>query len=170
MANGSARRPYDREYALAACEAMYCGMTLKEFCKIQQQDNPDFPAPQTIRDWYVSNAGGEFGSLYAQARRAQADHWADECVEIAENSSNDWMDRRCADGTISTKVNHECVQRSKLRVDVRKWLLSKLHPDVYAERFVHQTLGANGLPVDPPSAVTTIDLSAALKGWKPKGE
>ena len=90
--------------------------------------------------------------------------------ESPRTGRNDWFKRRIADGTISTKVNHECVQRSKLRVDVRKWLLSKLHPDGTRNDFVHQTLGANGQPVDPPGTITAIDLSAALKGWRPKGE
>ena len=49
----------------------------------------------------------------------------------------------------------------------RKWLLSKLCPE-FADRVQHQQLGANGQPVDPPSAVSPIDLSSALKGWKPK--
>ena len=78
------------------------------------------------------------------------------------------MERRRINGDIIRTVDRECVQRSKLRVDTRKWLLSKLHPDIYAERVQHQQLGANGQPVDPPSNVQPIDLSIALKGWKPK--
>ena len=68
----------------------------------------------------------------------------------------------------SSTVDSECVQRSKLRCDTRKWLLSKLHPEIYGDRVQHQQLGANGMPVDPPSAVQPIDLSIALKGWRPK--
>ena len=48
------------------------------------------------------------------------------------------MERRRINGDIIRTVNSECVQRSKLRVDTRKWLLSKLHPDIYAERVQHQ--------------------------------
>jgi hypothetical protein len=79
------------------------------------------------------------------------------------------MDRRRKDGSLIAKVDNECVQRSKLRIEARKWLLSKLHPDVYAERFIHQTLGADGKPIDPPSSMQ-IDLAIAIKGWKAKGE
>jgi hypothetical protein len=158
--------PYNEEYAAIALNALHDGITLRECCRTQQKTNPRFPNPSVIYAWATDNTAG-FASRYAHARRAQALHWAEEIVEIAEDGTNDYIERRKLDGTIVKIVDSECVQRSKLRVDTRKWLLSKLCPE-FADRVQHQTLGANGVPVDPPSAVAPIDLSIALRGWKPK--
>jgi hypothetical protein len=158
---------FNADHAQSALRALHDGITLREHCRTMQKADPDYPSPSTIYAWASSNAGG-FYEQYAIARRAQAHHWAEDIIQIAEDGTNDWMERRRANGELAKSVDSECVQRSKLRVDTRRWLLSKLHPDIYADRVQHQQLGANGQPVDPPSAVNPIDLSAALKGWKPK--
>ena len=61
---------------------------------------------------------------------AQADYLAEEILEIADDGKNDWVERQ--DG--SAAVNNEAVQRSRLRVDARKWLMSKLMPKKYGEK------------------------------------
>lgn len=157
---------YDEDYAVEVLKAMHDGLTLREFCRVRQTSDPHFPSPSCFYAWATENIRG-FASRYASARRAQCQHWAEEILEISEDGRNDWMERRRLDGTIIKTVDSECVQRSKLRVDTRKWLLSKLCPE-FADRVQHQQLGANGMPVDPPSAVQPIDLSVALKGWRPK--
>lgn len=159
---------YNAEYAEIALTALTNGITLRECCRMEQQKNPHFPGPATFYAWACNGTGGDFSLRYANARRALAIHWAEDIIEISEDGKNDWKERRRANGEIVSTVDAEAVQRSKLRVDTRKWLLSKLHPEVYGDRVQHQQLGANGLPVDPPSAVQPIDLSIALKGWKPK--
>ena len=54
-------------------------------------------------------------------------------MDIADDGSNDWMDRETARGTIRV-VDPECVARSKLRVDTRIWELSKMLPKVYGKQ------------------------------------
>lgn len=159
--------PYNEEYASLALAALHDGLTLREFCRMQQKIDPDFPQPSAFYAWSTYNIRG-YADRYAKARAAQAQHWAEDIIEISENGTNDWMQRRLADGTITHIVNKECVSRSKLRVDTRRWLLSKLVP-AFADKVQHQTLGADGRPVDPPSNVSPIELSAMLKQWKPKG-
>jgi hypothetical protein len=158
---------FNATHAASALRALHDGITLREHCRTMRQTDPSYPIPSTIYAWATANAGG-FSLPYAVARRAQAHHWAEDIIEIAENSTNDWIERRRLNGEIIRTVDNECVQRSKLRCDTRKWLLAKLHPDIYGDRVQHQQLGANGLPVDPPSNVQPIDLSIALKGWRPK--
>ena len=158
--------PYNEDYATDVLKALHDGLTMREFCRVKQMSDPHFPNPSTFYAWATENVRG-YAARYATARRAQAQHWAEEILEISEDGHNDWMERRRLDGTIVRTVDSECVQRSKLRVDTRKWLLSKLCTE-FADRVQHQQLGANGQPVDPPSAINPIDLSAALQGWKPK--
>lgn len=83
-----------------------------------------------IRQWVVADA--EFATEYAEARKLGYEHMADELLEVADNGSNDWMERNNPDceGWVQ---NGEALGRSRLRVDTRKWLLSKCLPKVYGE-------------------------------------
>jgi hypothetical protein len=59
--------------------------------------------------------------------------WADEICEIADDGRNDWMTVTRRNGNEVAVENREVVNRSRLRVDTRKWLMSKLHPEQYGE-------------------------------------
>jgi hypothetical protein len=50
---------------------------------------------------------------------------ADEILEIADNGTNDWMQRQRQNGSIETVTNKDHLERSRQRIDARKWLLSK---------------------------------------------
>jgi len=113
---------YNEELATKICEVVSissCG--IRKICF----NNPDFPTPETIRVWRLYNES--FSAQYAKAKLAQADILAEECVDIADDSSND---------TITTQdgrevFNSEFAARSRLRIDTRKWLASKLLPKIY---------------------------------------
>lgn len=78
------------------------------------------------------------------------------------------MERNASDNP-GWQLNGEHVQRSKLRSDNRKWLLSKLRPDRYGERIAHT--GADGkdlLPAPQDSQRLAAVLIAAVSGVLPK--
>ena len=56
----------------------------------------------------------------------------DEILEIADDSSNDWIDREGPDGKKYRLFNPDSIRRSKLRIGARKWLISKLMPKRYS--------------------------------------
>jgi hypothetical protein len=62
----------------------------------------------------------DFSNQYARALELRNDYWADELVEIADDGRNDWMETK-----YDYKVDREAVDRSKLRVEARKWLMGK---------------------------------------------
>lgn len=72
---------------------------------------------------------------------------ADELLDIADDGTNDWMLRNDDGENVSYSLNGEHVQRSRLRVDTRKWLLSKLIP-AYAEKRINEHTGPDGGPVE----------------------
>lgn len=94
----------------------------------------------TVFRWLAQH--GEFQEQYARAREAQADYLAEEILDIADDGTNDWMEREG-----NTLVDHEHISRSKLRVDARKWLMSKLLPKKYGDRQTTEHIGAGGGPV-----------------------
>lgn len=77
----------------------------------------------------------ELAYHYARAREIGFDRMAEEILEIADDGSNDWMVRNGkSDDDSAYALNGEHVQRSKLRVDARKWLLSKMVPKKYGDK------------------------------------
>lgn len=97
------------------------GQSVSEICRME-----GMPARSTVMLWVAQDREG-FSDRYAKACEARAYYWADEILDIADDAKNDWMERTDPDGNIiGFAVNGEALGRSKLRVDSRKWLLSKL--------------------------------------------
>ena len=109
------------------------------------------PPESTVRLWVLDNREG-FAARYARARDLLLEHWADETIEIADDGSNDWMTRNEVD-----VANSDHISRSRLRVDQRKWLLSKLKPERYGDKL--QVGGADDL--SPVKASITVELVSA---------
>ncbi|MCK9520851.1 MAG: hypothetical protein M0R74_17780 [Dehalococcoidia bacterium] len=68
--------------------------------------------------------------MYARATEDRADKIADEILMIADNTEGDKI--TLPDGREVT--NHDVVNRDRLRVDARKWLLAKLNPKKYGDK------------------------------------
>lgn len=88
---------------------------------------PELPDKMTINRW--RHRVPEFRAQYALAKLEQADILAEECLEIADDDSNDTKVN--FDG--SEICNTEFIARARLRVDTRKWLASKLLPKQYGQ-------------------------------------
>jgi hypothetical protein len=88
---------------------------------------PELPNKMTINRW--RHRVPEFRAQYAQAKCEQADILAEECLEIADDDSNDT--KLTPDGF--EVCNTEFIARARLRVDTRKWLASKLLPKQYGQ-------------------------------------
>lgn len=92
-----------------------------------------------ITDWVRDDP--DFAKMYARAKEAQADRFAEEIVEISDDGSNDWMEREIAAGVVVTVPDHEHINRSKLRVDTRKFLMAKMAPRKYGDVQTHKHEG-----------------------------
>ena len=84
----------------------------------------------------------------AHARDLGYDNIAEECLDIADDANNDWMERTDKDGrSTGWVVNGEHVQRSKLRIETRLKLLAKFNPKKYGESVTHKGDAENPLEV-----------------------
>jgi len=90
-------------------------------------------APRRIRQW-ASDPDHPFSPMYARAREVGYQKLADELFSIADDSRNDWMQIRAKNGEMIEVVNKEAIERSRLRVDTRKWVLSKMLPKIYGDK------------------------------------
>jgi hypothetical protein len=122
---------YTVEIAREICRQLAEGVPLREICR---QDG--MPEWRTIYDWMVKDdaavaAGGGAGlsASIARAREIGYDAMAEDCLRIADDAANDWMETEHG-----LKLNAEHVQRSKLRIETRLKLLAKWNPKKYGER------------------------------------
>lgn len=114
---------YSEEVAAEICSRIASGESVRSIGR-----DPKMPAFQTIMLWLVDGKHNDFLDQYAVARKIQAEALADEIFDIADDGSNDWMERNGKDDAPGYSANGEHIQRSRLRVDTRKWYLSKVLP------------------------------------------
>lgn len=140
---------YTPELAKEICTKLANGRTLRDVCR-----DEGMPAEATVRLWALEDREG-FSAQYTQAREIGYMAMADELVEIADDGTNDWMERQNSDGTTGdTVLNGEHIQRSRLRTDTRKWLLSKALPKMYGDKVTQEITGKDG------GAIETKDMSS----------
>lgn len=120
---------YTDEIADKICEGLADGRSLRSICL-----DVDMPSQSMVFRWLADERYASFRERYARAREAQADALFDEAIDIADDGSNDWMERRREDGSVDEVVNHEHISRSKLRIETRKWMTGKLRPKVYGDK------------------------------------
>lgn len=120
---------FTEEMADRICEMLAEGQSLRAICAAE-----DMPSQSAVFRWLADERRATFRQQYARAREAQADALFDEMLDIADDGSNDWMERKRQDGSTDEVLNSEHVQRSKLRIDARKWMASKLNPKVYGDK------------------------------------
>lgn len=102
-------------------------------------ENTEFPHVATLMRWLGDDDKKQFRELYARARETQADYMASQILRIADDSSEDALRSKGvknADGTkmVLIEENKEFVNRSRLRVDTRKFLMAKLAPKKYGDK------------------------------------
>lgn len=118
---------YNKKVTNRLCvEIATTGKSLKTIC-----EGEDFPAVSAVFRWL--NEHEEFQEQYTRAKQEQADYLVEEMLDIADDGSNDLM--TITKGREDYEVeNKEVTNRSKLRVETRKWIASKLKPKKYGDK------------------------------------
>ena len=107
-------------------ERLTNGETLSGICR-----DPKLPARTTIL--YYRNKNPAFADRYARARRDQMEKWEDEIIDISDDGTTDYITKIGQNGAEYQAVDQEHIQRSRLRVDTRKFLMAKIAPHVYGD-------------------------------------
>lgn len=116
---------YSEEIGDYICEQLAEGNSLTSVCKSQNT-----PEARTVYRWLLATHNqdlDQFRLNYAQAREIQYQRMADELMDIADDGTNDYVLANSEDGDLC-RVNPEAIGRSRLRVDTRKWFMSKVLP------------------------------------------
>jgi hypothetical protein len=129
---------YTEELGAKICEQLAEGRTLRSIC-----EQEGMPSEVTIRSWAME-LDRPFAAQYARAREVGYQKMADDLIDIADGKDVAWTEADKVDGD----GNRDAVQRDRLRVDTRKWLLSKALPKVYGDKIVSELTGKDGGPIE----------------------
>jgi DNA helicase IV len=113
------------ELAAAICDRLEHGETLRSIVL-----DPLMPSRTTVFKWLQTNEA--FAEQYARARDAQADHFAEEIVDIADAEPS--LIFKNVDGVDVASVDSTAVNLLRLRIDARKWYASKVAPKKYGDK------------------------------------
>lgn len=138
MADVGRPTSFNDDVAAVILERLADGESLRTICAAE-----DMPNRSTVFRWLSQRT--DFRDQYAHAREEQADALFDELLEIADDGSNDWMERKNKDDqSLGWVENGEALRRSALRIEARKWMASKLLPKKYGDRTQMEVSGADG--------------------------
>ena len=134
------------EQQAAILAGLVDGKSLRALCLAD-----GMPSVSTVFRWLADDE--IWRDQYAHAREAQADTLADEILDIADDGSNDYLGD-------DEKYNGDAVQRSKLRVDARKWIAAKLKPKKYGDK-IDVTSAGESVAMD--STAIAVRAAALVK-------
>lgn len=115
---------YSDELADRICDELMLGKSMLKIC-----EREGMPSETTVYRWLQSDEHPGFREKYAQARELQAERMLDEILQIADDTAND-----TEYGDSGPRANAEWIARSRLKVDSRKWAMSKLAPKKYGDK------------------------------------
>ncbi len=126
-----AGRPSDftQETADTICRRIAEGESLRRICA-----DDGMPSKSIVFEWLMSKH--DFSDQYARARTQQAETYADDIVDIADNEPDS--------------------QKARVRIDARKWHSSKLAPKKYGEKVTQEHSGPDGGPIK--TEVTRVEM------------
>ena len=113
---------YDAELAAKVLDLLAQSGSLRRVCRELGVSR------NSIIPWVVDNTEG-FGDAYARAKEHGIDTLVEETLDIADDGSNDYMETEHGPA-----LNSESIQRSKVRVETRRWLAERLAPRRYGLR------------------------------------
>jgi len=108
---------------MSICERLVAGENLDAICA-----DAGMPARATVFRWLDRNE--EFRGLYALARELLTQDFAAEMLEIADGSTDDWIEYRGKDGKTRPVFHVDNILRARLRIAARKLRLVGLMPNV----------------------------------------
>lgn len=131
------------------CLQIENGMSLRKAIRSYGMGNDTF--------YKILNESKENQERYARACEERGEAIFDEIIDIADETGAD----KYTDENGVERTDNEAIQRSKLRIDARKWMLSKLQPKKYGDKIevdanvtAVTTILSLGSGIDPNAEVT----------------
>jgi hypothetical protein len=141
------------------CLLMAEGKSLNSICALE-----DMPHKSTVLLWVVKGDRGDedykaFSDQYRRAREAQTEAVLDDVIEISDDSSLDFIFKKTDDASGESAqaiVDHDHINRSKLRIETRFRFAAKMHPRKYGDKVQNEITGKDGGPVELSDAKAAL--------------
>ena len=131
------------------CEEIAKGRSLRSVLR-----DEGMPHHTTFFSWIDDNK--ERLAQYTRAREDRAASIFEDILNIADSQEGDII--TLEDG--KEIVNHDVIQRARLRVDTRKWMLGKMQPKKYGEKL---DLSSSDGSMTPKTEIITTLTQEQLK-------
>lgn len=154
---------YSFELSEVICERMTAGQTTAEVTR-----DATMPTWGVLARWRRDHE--DFNRRYTIARQSCCELWADEIIEISDDATNDYVTRLDAKGHVRIVFDREHFERSRLRADNRKWVVSKLLRHVYGDKSEVELRTPDGLNVKVEERNSLIDAIVRLVHPKVDGQ
>jgi hypothetical protein len=122
---------YTKEIAAEILSRLAAGEPLRSICRSESM-----PDEKTVRAWAL-DPNHPIAAQYAAAREMGFYSMADEILEIADDSRNDWVDKLSKSGDVVKVADEEAISRSRVRIAARQWLLAKALPKTFGDKVEH---------------------------------
>jgi hypothetical protein len=118
------------------CQRIINGESVKSILR-----DKDMPSTQTFWDWLKNDKIKS--NQYARAKEIMAERMFEDIILIADGTDDDiYVDENGIEQT-----NHNVIQRDRLRIDARKWNLSRMFPKKYGEK-IDMTSGGEKISIN----------------------
>lgn len=104
---------------------------------LDKADRKEYPSNRVFLEWVAEN--DIFSKQYTRAMEERTDKLFEELLIIADDQENDVTVK--PDGT--EYVNHNIINRNKLQIDTRKWVLSRMNPKKYGDKVENTNTNIN---------------------------
>lgn len=152
---GGAPSDYTQTLADKICLLISNGKPLRTIEKMS-----GMPSRVTVWRWIRDKP--EFCNQYARAKEDYTEAMAEEILDISDDSSDDIQIIKDKQGNEREVVDWEVVNRSRLRVDTRKWLMSKLLPKKYGEKIEADVRFPDGILIrSNDKEISRIDVQSS---------
>jgi len=121
---------YDSGKVTAVLEDIRCGMSLLRSLPKQGV---------SVTDWYLwlndrsegsAPVTDDFALKYSRACQERVENWAEQIVDISDSREADII----IDERGRPVIAHDVINRDRLRVDTRKWLMSRMNPRKWGDK------------------------------------
>jgi hypothetical protein len=115
--------------------------------------NKDIPRIRTVFNWLNPESDyhdAEFLHNYARAQLIRAEREFEEIKSIADSIEDDVV----TDNEGNSVINQNVIQRDRLRVDARKWRISKMQPKKYGDKL---DVTSDNKPLNESKVTLNID-------------
>ena len=127
---------FNQQIADSVCDLLMDGHSLRKSCLEVGI------APMTVLGWVKANP--DYSVQYARAREIGYSLLADGILDISDEKD---VEAKYDGDDVRLELSATSVARNRLRVDARKWMLSKVLPKIYGDKIQVQGDADNPLNI-----------------------